>query len=131
MTGVDDERLKGRHPEFARMSLRPGIGGDFVPDIASSLMDFNLEKRIQDVPLSLAHGKGQWPIGRYLRRQLRQQIGREPGTPESALAQAKAKLLPVRESAFANSRSFSKEIVKENEGKILQKEMKYRKRGQL
>lgn len=37
LTARDDPRLEGRHPEFARMSLRPGIGAPATPTIVASL----------------------------------------------------------------------------------------------
>lgn len=39
-----------------------------------------------DVPAILMHGKKKWPLGRYLRRKLREFLKwTETGTPESAL----------------------------------------------
>lgn len=37
MTNKNDPRLNGRHPEFARMSLRPGIGATAVQDLVNFL----------------------------------------------------------------------------------------------
>ena len=56
MTDENDDRLYGRHPEFARMSKMPGIGAPAVEAIISSLKDFNLDYTQTDVPSGLRHG---------------------------------------------------------------------------
>lgn len=74
----DDDRLKGRHPEFARMSNRPGIGALVIKDVAESLnSDAGMELLLRngDVPAALSHGKRSLPLGRYLRSKLRQEMG--------------------------------------------------------
>lgn len=74
MTSKLDERLNGRYPEFARMSLRPGIGAYAMPDIASSVLSEPGQgevARTGDVPSVLRHGNRLHPLGRYLRDQLR------------------------------------------------------------
>lgn len=71
MTHMDDERLEGRNPEFSTKSLKPGLGHGMIPFIAATLTRYNLLSAEGDVPVTLAHGGKQWPLGRYLRRQLR------------------------------------------------------------
>lgn len=78
MTSRKDPRLNGRQPEFARMSLRPGIGAYAVEDIARSLdSDVGLRsiEQSSDVPFALLHGKRSLPLGRYLRGKLREKCG--------------------------------------------------------
>lgn len=74
MTQVTDPRLAGRHPEFARMSLRPGIGHGAMAAFSEALLDKSsgeIRLREHDVP-SVARSAGRlWPLGRYLRRVLR------------------------------------------------------------
>ena len=110
MTAKDDVRLGGRHPEFARMSLRPGIGFNFMFEVASGLMDYALEDTQLDVPGALRHGAKERPIGRYLQKKLRSMVGKDEEVPEEILQQIEAELSVLRESAFNNSRSFAKEI---------------------
>lgn len=62
-----------RHPEFARMSLRPGIGASAMHEFASALLDGNVP--LDDVPVSAYHGPKSYPLGRYLRGKLRQYAG--------------------------------------------------------
>lgn len=75
MTAKDDARLQGKHPEFARMSLRPGIGALSVVQVAQALQNrhgWDEISRTGDVPLSLRHGRKDMPLGRYLRVKLRE-----------------------------------------------------------
>lgn len=65
-------------PEFCRMSLRPGIGALAVSDLArvlSSDVGLGSIKSSGDVPSALVHGTRTLPLGRYLRRQLRGELG--------------------------------------------------------
>lgn len=126
MTAPDDTRLYGRHPEFSRQSNRPGIGHGFMHEVASSLMQFNLEDTQADVPSALRHGTRLLPLGRYLRTELRKLVGMDPSAPEATLLEAAQRLQDVRESAFNNSRSFKKEIVKAADQKVLNMETKLR-----
>lgn len=113
-TRPDDQRLQGRHPEFARMSLRPGIGAGAVPDIASSMMQYGLELKLEDVPTALRHGARQLPLGRYLRRELRKQVGLDENAPASVLEALRSGLLPVFEAvevAFPAARGDLKKLL--------------------
>lgn len=118
MTSVDDGRLFGRYPEFARMSLRPGIGYSAMHDVASQLMVFNLENSQGDVPSSLRHGSRLFPLGRYLRKSLRKMVGADAKTPEAVQLARAEELRPVREVAFNASRSFKEVLVEASKGEI-------------
>lgn len=101
LTKADDERLQGRHPEFARMSLRPGIGAGFLWDVADSFLRFDLEKSSADVPTALRHGARKFPLGRYLTRRLRTYVGRVEQAPEEVTAALDATVQELRASAEA------------------------------
>lgn len=78
MTSVRDEKVKawlnGRHPEFARMSRKPGIGAPAMKEIADRIEEYgDLILEDGDVPLSLRHGSKKMPLGRYLRQKLREE----------------------------------------------------------
>lgn len=85
MTRNDDPRLLDRHPEFSRMSLRPGIGADFMHEVASTVLQFDLDAAQGDVPSSLRHGSRTLPLGRYLTRRLRTLTGKEANAPQETL----------------------------------------------
>lgn len=101
LTKAGDPRLEGRHPEFARMSNRPGIGAGFMDEIASTLME--LEVDYDDVPDAIGMGKKKYPLGRYLKKRLRQRVGRDEKTPEKILEEISEKMRPLREIAEANA----------------------------
>lgn len=107
MTHRLDTRLGGRHPEFARMSLNPGIGADAMHNVASDMMRWDLENTLQDVPFGLRYGRRVLPLGRYLRGKLRKAIGREENAPAEALQEGANKLQLVRRFAWDNDRSVS------------------------
>lgn len=120
MTSEYDPRLEGRRPEFARMSLRPGIGYNVMHEVASTLLEFDLHKVLIDVPHSLQHGKKKWPLGRYLRRSLRALIGKDKNQTEQSAAQLAEKLQAMREAAFNNSEPLKKHVLSASEGRRIQ-----------
>lgn len=77
MTSTDDPRLQGRHPEFTRMSLRPGIGALAIDDLACALSGVDGSRMLADtgdVPYTLKVGGQDIPLGRYLRMKLRRAL---------------------------------------------------------
>lgn len=101
MTNPKDSRLEGRYPEFARMSLKPGIGAGAVRSLADALeteAGAREVARIGDVPTQLRHGAKLLPLGRYLSRRLR----REVGLPEKGPARP-SEVSPLFSSALLRS----------------------------
>lgn len=77
-TKILDPRLKGRYPEFARMSLKPGIGAASVDVIADFLTSEHGSKVVlenSDVSGTVRLGGRIFPLGRYLKGLLREAIG--------------------------------------------------------
>lgn len=128
MTRDSDPRLEGRRPEFARMSLRPGIGTGMMHELASTLLELGTDNMV-DVPAVLEHGTTRYPLGRYLRRKLRTFIGREANAPQEALEQYAKELHPLREAAFNASKPLKTYILQKSEGKRIQIEAKYRRKS--
>lgn len=96
MTKKEDARLAGRHPEFSRMSNRPGIGAPGVAQMAEVLKQFAPLSDLIDVPTHLLHEKKQLVLGRYLRRKLRKALGVKEETPNEILQEVFIKtMLPV------------------------------------
>lgn len=125
MTSKDDPRLEGRHPEFSRMSKQSGgLGAAMMDEVASTLMDFDLEKNMADVPSALRHGGKLMPLGRYLRQRLRTRVGMDAKAPQSTLDEMAERLRPLRETAFENSESFKKTVIAAADQKVLQMETK-------
>jgi hypothetical protein len=83
------EKLQGRHPEYTRMSNRPGIGALALDGIVEFLetehgCDFMTE--LGDVPQTIRIAGQQRPLGRYLRSKIREKMGwKEIGTPKEVL----------------------------------------------
>lgn len=98
-------------------------------ELASTLMEYSLERSLTDVPAVLQHGRITYPLGRYLRRKLRTFIGREPNAPEETLNQQKEKLRPLRQAAFNASIPFKTAILQASEGKRIQIEAHYHRRN--
>lgn len=116
MTGKHDERLDGRYPEFARMSLRPGVGHGVLQHVASVLLRHGIHD-LADVPTCLRHGTKMMPLGRYLRRALRKVIGRDEKCPDEVLQALQAEMYALHESIpFIETGSplakYRKEIIK-------------------
>lgn len=86
MTSGKDERLAGRKPEFARMSLRPGIGAHAVGEMARVTTSRAGARHVAatgDVPRVIRIA-GKRPIGRYLSAKLREAVGMDSRRPLAA-----------------------------------------------
>jgi len=147
MTSPTDPRLKGRHPEFARMSLRPGIGATAMHEIANVLTSKHGAEIIinnKDVPNELSHGGKTHPLGRYLKRILRETLGfYETGGQTETINQYKQEMFGLLQEALAGEKisnpALKREALKaflldQNKQKVLNLETKQRifaKKGSL
>lgn len=87
MTRKDDARLEGKYPEFARMSLRPGIGSLACASVARSLSTSGALAAIaqlKDVPPAIRVNGRLLPVGASMRRWIRLEMGWKPEAPQDA-----------------------------------------------
>lgn len=84
------EKLRGRHPEFARMSLKPGIGATAINKLINFTVPTPKGKYVKgslDAPVVLRNSGSTLPLGKYLRRKWRESLGRGPDSPESVVGE--------------------------------------------
>lgn len=82
------QKLKGRHPEFVRMSLKPGIGAVAVKNLITFSVGTRREKFLRmcfDAPAVLKRNGSPYALGKYLRRKWREYLGRDPDTPKQQI----------------------------------------------
>lgn len=105
MTAPDDPRLRGRYPEFVRMSLKPGIGADAVPVIAEAVKSKGgaYVREHGDVPSMLRSDGKLRPLGRYLQRKLREACGYDAAQSVEARARWNVELQEQLQSSEARS----------------------------
>ncbi len=89
LTKKEDPKLNGKHPEFARMSLRPGIGASAMLRVAQAMskMPHDFE-----TPRQLHMGKKKFPIGRYLRGKINENLGRPKKATDKELLEQGQKM---------------------------------------
>lgn len=130
MTRVDDPRLDGRYPEFARQSKMPGIGHGAMHDVADVLMRYNdVEAELGDVPAALGLGsKSDLPLGRYLRGKLREMVGMDKNAPQVTLDKMAEEMLALRLAARADNEnpSIKARLMADNKGRVASVEARYR-----
>lgn len=124
MRRTDDARLEGRWPEFARMSLRPGLGYNAMWEPADTLMRYDLEKRDGDVPVGGRIGKRISPYGRYLRQQLRKMVGKDAKAPDEWRLKMATEMLPLRLAAREDQDipSLKAQLIKRDQGRFAEAE---------
>lgn len=143
MTKCQDKRLNGRHPEFARMSTRPGIGAKAVLNIVKSMSSIisSMQRTGPSVivPSVLKHGRKSYPLGRYLKDRIRDAlfISKEDYSRE-ALDIYSQEMLDLFKGCFDSSENSSKSLVEVfnslNLQKVLNLESKFKvfsKKGAL
>jgi hypothetical protein len=82
MTNKNDDKVKsylqGRHPEFARMSNRPGIGApalDFIQEMLETDHGCDFMAELNDVPDIIKVCGKEMLLGSYLKNKLREKMG--------------------------------------------------------
>lgn len=96
MTSKEDIRLNGRHPEFARMSTKPGLAAFAISRISQGMISpvtGEIFLCAGDVPSKLNIDGKELPFGRYLLKRLRDVFG----TEEVGKAKFQEKVLSVYE----------------------------------
>lgn len=128
MTAKDDKRLNGRHPEFARMSRKPGIGAGYMEFVAKAMVtpDGEVLGLGDDVPLALKQGGRSLPLGRYLRRKLREKFYGSPKPPEEVVRSYTEELLAMFQASFDDPQkptgTLKQFLLDKNRQKVLQLE---------
>jgi len=94
LTRSGDPELEGKHPEFARMSRRPGVGAVAVSKMAASFVDrkgaaFLVAKG--DVAREFQLNGKTFSLGRYLSHQLRKAVGWKENMPSAVMLAESAK----------------------------------------
>lgn len=83
------------------MSLKPGIGADAMQDVGDLLTTDDgidlMETHGYDVPTCLQQGKRKLPLGRYLRRKLREKVGDEAEMRELSKEECITEMRALRE----------------------------------
>lgn len=111
LSAKDDPRLGGRHPEFARMSTRPGLGRFAADKMAKAMVSPYGEVYLVDgdVPCQVRMDGRKMPVGQYMRRSMRLAIGRDSLTPQQVLhsrsTEYRAKTVEQRASERAHSQT--------------------------
>lgn len=137
MTRRDDSRLKGRHPEFVRMSRKPGLGATAMEDVATTLSDrvgAAAVSSLGDVPVVLQQGKTKLPLGRYLRRRLRHEMGATDLRETDSARRKKAEALRALSEDIGVAKARQKlklDIEHERIRQIETREKIWRKKGSL
>lgn len=113
--------LAGRHPEFTRMSLKPGIGASAMDDLISGSGVHLWHDG--DVPSFLRHGGKKMPLGRYLKEKIREKLGLcDTGTPQDKLGEVYDKMQALHEDFKADPensyKSFKAHLIDTNKGRV-------------
>lgn len=96
MTHPSDARLKGRTPEFARMSNQNGgIGIKAVQSLVPTARSRIEAGQSLDVPTAVRINGKISPLGRYIRQQIRKALGGDGKAPLAVIQQMETEMLPL------------------------------------
>ena len=124
LTGPGETLYRGRHPEFARMSLKNGgIGIKALGPVKDTLIGHGLDV-YADVPHGIRHGTKVMPLDKYMRRQLRKSLGRPLQAPDQVTHAYSIEMLPLLEASRSSEKSVKALVLERDEQKIRDLEAK-------
>lgn len=133
MTKANDPRLGARHPEFARMSNRPGIGAwaaGSIADFCTTDVGSRYVAEKGDVPSEIRVNGLTFPVGRYISRRTRESLGHASGCPAHVILQLSYdNLLELRAIGHSGKEELRKRDVKR--ARVLHQIRNSRKRNDL
>ena len=102
MTSKKDPRLQGRHPEFSRMSRRPGIGALAMEHVAKAISKAGKDYCLVDgdVPTHVKMEGKSVLFGSYLRDKLRYHLDLPLGTPQANVDKYRGECLDAIVDAY-------------------------------
>lgn len=125
LTRKEDEKLQGRHPEFSRMSLKPGIGADAADAIAQAGVTTEAGAlrilRGEDVPGVVRVDGRVRPIGRYLKQRVRISGGYSGKCFESTLRRIQIETATRERDSTERERSIRAGHREASEGRAINK----------
>ena len=106
-----------------------------VSQIAGAIAHFNLDITEADVPSALRHGNKILPLGRYLRRLIRTELGMDPNASKEALLERSKEMLVMLcdekgHFTYDGQARFKAEALAQGE-KVASRSRIFKKRGQL
>ena len=73
----NDPKLKGRYPEFQRMSRKPAMGSNLIESVVERVIQYQIS-----VPAVIKMNGSYWPLGRTLKEKIREKAGIPKSSPE-------------------------------------------------
>lgn len=123
-TSGDDVQRDGLPPEFCRMSLRPGIGALCLPGWADRLMTRVGAAGLAqegDVITQFRMGAQWYPLGKYLSRKFREELGRDGKAPVFRQLEASARVIAEPREARESRRKAQAAIAEQRHSGRLKK----------
>lgn len=124
-----NDNREWNYPEFARMSLKPGLGSGAMQVLANDLLRNADSWKTGDVPRSIRIGKRTIGLGRYMLNELREAVGFTDqyidGIKQDAVMEKSLELLSVFQNS-EGSLTFKEAHAKQIAQKLLQVEARYK-----
>lgn len=120
--GKRGKDLLFKHPEFVRMSRRPGIGSDAIRKIAKDLVKYKDHLPDQDVPDRLTLMGRNLPLDKYIKNELRDAMGLPKKASPEREASYRQRMLDMQ--AAAEEAGLSLPAYAKREGEKVEKIMK-------
>lgn len=112
LTKINDPRLEGRYPEFIRHSK--GIGLEFAKRFAASINNESGLAHILatgDIPRSVRYDGRNWPLDRYLREKILEELGIKDVLLEKGKERFQKEMRRLQNAAELNPQFFAAQTI--------------------